>query len=397
MNNSIRSKPFYRIIIWSAFFVCILSIFFIVSRMGSLIIPFGDSIQYWAAGKLMLNGGNPYSAEQVSELKQQVGTYHEFPPNAPSMMLYPPWAIPFMLPFGIFSFPISRLMWLIFHIIIILICINLIWRIYRGSPKLKYLAYLISIGFAPTIFVLVIGHFTTLPLLGLVGFLFFIQNTHRNRWSEVAAGFCAAIVLIKPQLLYLFLFALLLWTLEKRKWSVIIGGIGFILIFSLISMIFNPIVISQYWETLSKYSMGAWATPTIGMGLRTIFRIEMVWLLFVPSVIGVIWYLFLWRKDRKSWDWVEQLPLIILVSYVTSPFMWTYDMVVLLLPVLAVTIAIFKTRNRWLIGVFLTIYFLTNIFTVVIHRQYEDSWFIWFAPFILIWYLLGKRISYVNK
>jgi len=32
-----------------------------------------DFIEYWAAAKLLLSGGNPYSAEQLLQLQRTVG------------------------------------------------------------------------------------------------------------------------------------------------------------------------------------------------------------------------------------------------------------------------------------------------------------------------------------
>jgi len=89
MNPSLRKTPIYRFFILSALAVCILLSVYIVSKMGIGLITYGDSVQYWAAGKLMLAGSNPYSPEQVLNLRLKAGNLSEFPEGAMSMMLYP--------------------------------------------------------------------------------------------------------------------------------------------------------------------------------------------------------------------------------------------------------------------------------------------------------------------
>ncbi len=118
MNSSIRDQSAYRILTWIALTFCIFGIYYLVFIKNSISIPFGDSVNYWAAGKLMLNGNNPYLSENVLELRYLAGNFTDFPPNAIFQIMYPPWAMPFMLPLGLFDYPISSLFWLIFHIII---------------------------------------------------------------------------------------------------------------------------------------------------------------------------------------------------------------------------------------------------------------------------------------
>ncbi len=395
MNSSIRDQSAYRILTWIALTFCIFGIYYLVFIKNSISVPFGDSVNYWAAGKLMLNGDNPYLSENVLELRYQAGIFTEFPPNAIFQIMYPPWAMPFMLPLGLFDYPISSLFWLIFHIIIILVCANLVWKIYKGPKESKFILYLVTVAFAPTFIVLIMGHFTTLHLLGLVGFLFFLQDSKHKPWNDFAAGMSASLILIKPQLLYLFIIALLIWTIDKRNWMIIFGGTTFIVISSLISIVLNPIIFSQYLESFSSYTLGVWATPTLGTLLRVITLVfigqDLEWLQIFPVIFGLSWFIFYYSKHHKSWDWAEELPLIILVSYVTSPYMWTYDMVVLLIPVIAVSIKLMRQPNNLTIWLFSTIFIIMNLVTVILHRFYDNFWFVWFAPTLLILYLIEKK------
>jgi hypothetical protein len=285
-----------------------------------------------------------------------------------------------------------RLIWLISHITILLISTNLLWRIYSGPKGKKYLVYLLLIIFAPTFFILTIGHITTLHLLGLVGFLYFVKNAHRSRQNYFFAGASASLVLIKPQLLYLFLFAIIVWIIGKRNWLVLFGGAIMILILSLIPIIINPTVFIQYWDTLSNYEVGTWATPTIGMVLRLLVGIDYEWLQALPMIFGVAWFVIHWRQHRKKWDWLEELPLLLLICVVTAPYGWTYDMVVLLIPVISLSIEMMRIKFNWVTGLFFISYIFINMLALYMHSFLDDFWFFWYAPVLLIWYLFGKRI-----
>ena len=393
MNSSFRSTRTYRLLVWILIAICILSIYLLVADRGPGMIPYGDSVQYWAAGNLVLRGENPYSAEKVMELRISEGNNLIFPPNSTSMMLYPPWVIPFLLPFGFNNYPLMRLLWFIFHIVILVISANAIWKLYEGKSKKKYVIYLILLTFPPTYFVLVIGHFTTLHLLGLVGFLYFLHKKPVSRWNNFAAGAFASIVLLKPQLMYLYVIALLIWIIKQRNWYLMAGGLSTIGILSLISISINPQIYSQYWETISNYESGPWLTPTIGMGLRSIFGLQYEWLQLVPILLGAGWFLYYWSKKGQNWNWIDDLPLLLLVGFVTVPYGWTYDMVILLIPVIAIIIQVMEIKFDWKVVLFFISFLVVNLATLYLHSFLDDFWFLWYAPFLLVWYLSGKRLQ----
>jgi len=393
MIQSIRKKPIYRILVWIAFILCILVILYLGLTKGSVILPFGDTVSYWASGRLLLQGNNPYSPEEVLKIQDEIGELQTSPLNEISMNLYPPWTMPFTLPLGLFTYPLSRVLWLIFHIIAILVSVREIWILYGGSSRKLYIPYLMMLFFAPTIFLLGIGHNSALLLVGLVGFLYFIQKPKNNQWNYFLAGASAVLVTFKPQILSLFLVALFLWIIQYRAWHVLIGGVLAISLLTLITMVFDPQVISHYWVTFSNYKFGTWGTPTIGFYLRIIFGIGKDWLQLVPTVIGIIWLLFYWLMRKEKWNWLNEMPILMFACVFTAAYVWTYDMVVLLIPVIAVIANISRIRFNRTIGVYILSFVFLNIITFYFHLKYSDYWFVWFAPVLLIWYLIGLKLS----
>lgn len=391
MNNSIRKSLAYKLIILalaSAIILLLLNILINDPKRAAI----GDSIQYWAAARLSIEGRNPYSPELVLNLRHQVGNFTEFPSDSISMMLYPPWTIPLLLPFGFMGFEFFRIIWLIIHIILVLISTRLIWNFYGGPTKFLWLGFLVALTFEPTILILAIGHITTLHLLGLVGFLYSIHQQKNNKWLDIAAGACISLVTIKPQLLILFLLALFFWILYQRRFLVLVGGAIAVVVSSLLSLALNPAIFQNYWFAVSQYPLGAWATPTIGGVLRLVIGYNHEWLQLLPTLLGCIWLSFYWLKRKDSWDWKEETPVIVLASVFTSAYVWTYDMVLLLLPVLQVVIILILSQQRRLVSILFFAYFFVNILVTLSHIFINEFWFFWYPAFILIWYLIGRNL-----
>lgn len=395
MKGSIRKRPLYRVFIWVTLGACIFGLYYLISSYSSVFLPAGDTVNYWAAGKLLLSGDNPYSGEDILELQAKIGKEQEFPGSPILMVLYPPWILPLTLPLGLFSFPVTRLIWLLFNIILFLISVNYIWELYGGSRNRRIIPYLVALIFAPTLFLLGYGQISSILLLGIVFFIYFLQNEHDSRLNLFLAGSAASLATIKPHVLYLFFLALLFWIIRNRSWLVLIGSASTIFILTLISILFDPGVIGHYFEAINSYRLGMWATPTIGLYLRGIFGLEKDWLQLLPAVFGLSWFIFHWKKHYKHWDWLEEIPLLLLICIVTSPYSWTYDMVILLFPVLAVFAAVKRRENNLTNYVIIGSFLILNFVNILSHKNFSEHWFVWYAPSLLIWYLLS--IHFINQ
>src|SRR5262245_14092435 len=94
------------------------------------VLPIDDFAEYWAAGKLNLQGGNPYDEDQLAALQRPAG----LPDDMPAIMMWnPPPTLTFVMPFGLPAYPVARLIWLLFHVGVIVLCADLLWREYGGS------------------------------------------------------------------------------------------------------------------------------------------------------------------------------------------------------------------------------------------------------------------------
>jgi hypothetical protein len=250
--SSLRRLRYYKPITW-----IIAGLFFTLFLwLGMQIVndpdrPLGpDFVEYWSAGRLNLNGRNPYDPEQLLPLQQETGVIEE----EAIIMWNPPMLITLTMLFGLVNFGFSRLVWFVLNVIIIFISVNWIWDLYGGKKEQRWLAWIIGFTFVPVLDGLKIGQASALLLLGVVGFLFFVKKD--KLWL---AGITLSLLLVKPHILYLFIIAVILWSLYEREWRIILGSLAALLFATAVPLLFNPSLIGQYLFALQNYAPIDWA------------------------------------------------------------------------------------------------------------------------------------------
>jgi hypothetical protein len=155
--------------------------------------------------------------------------------------------------------------------------------------------------------------------------------------------------------------------------------------------ILNPITSSQYWNATVADSPLVWMTPTFGSLLRLIFGFPLTWLQYVPMVGGAIWLALYGVRCRKEWLWARRISLLLLVSVMTAPFGWSFDQVVLIPVVLEVAYLTMAARNSRVTWGLAISYIIINIAAFALNTRVWNFWLLWYAPAMLVWYLLARR------
>lgn len=127
-----RTSPCYLILL-GLFLSLALSVLFLLARHRFLdprILYFDDFIEYWAAGRLNLTQGNPYSPEQIEALQVQGGRLE----GTHLMMWNPLWTLALVMPFGLLDYATGCMLWLLLSLAILcLVAILglavLLWRL----------------------------------------------------------------------------------------------------------------------------------------------------------------------------------------------------------------------------------------------------------------------------
>jgi hypothetical protein len=351
-----------------------------------------DFVEYWAASRLLLTGNNPYGPQELFELQRSVG----WSDSIPLLMWNPPWTLSFILPFGLASFDVAQLLWLLFHTFIVVFCAKQLWLLYGGPPTAYRKAWLVVLTFAPAYLVLLLGQIGPLILLGLVGFLYCARNKY---WK--CAGAFTILVFIKPHLLYLFWIALVLWVIEKRQWQLMKGAAIAGLITAIIPLLFSPSVYADYVQLNAIKTLPTpydWQTPTIGVAARLLFGGEKIWLQFVPCFIGIVWLLFHWKKSKNEWEWAGQLPGLIVASLATAPFAWSFDYIVLLPAIIQAASWISRQDVLWRESPVIIVYIIIMmLYLLVFFLSPNDFWRFWLGPAFVIAYLIFHKQKTIDS
>jgi hypothetical protein len=353
-------------------------------------LGFADYIEYWSAGRLSALGMNAYDIEQLSEEQTKVGWQNEVEQTPrgqpwPIVMYNPPWTLGLVMPLGMLPYGMSRLLWLVFELAVVFFCADRLWQFYQAPTRARWLAWVVCFSFVPTLIVLKMGQMGPLLLLGVVGFLHF-----EKRGRGGLAGAAVVLMTIKYNVFYLVLLALFLWAVQHRRWSVFVGGLLGLLAATAAPLLRDPLVLAHYWDTMIHNSPNRFTAPTLGTLLRLVFGPEHVWLQFVPTAAGLLWFGVHWLRQRRRWEWGKQMPLLLLVSFLTTPYgAWSFDLVVLLVPILQAAVWLNGDGRRQMIQWVLAFYVAVNGLALAINlTSVDEVWFVWVSPSLLIGYLL---------
>jgi Glycosyltransferase family 87 len=287
---------------------------------GLSALPMQDYVEYWAAGRLLARGDNPYDEPAIKELEAAAGRTED-----PILMWNPPWVLPLVVPLGWVEARTGHLPWLGVQLLALLASAGLLARVYRIDPDRRLVVVALLFTFVPACAALIAGQISPLMLLGVAGFLALVQQRR-----DLLAGVAASLIGIKPHLALLFWIALVVWTLRTRRWGVIVGGILAGLALTGIAMAHRPGVVAEYFQTLRGSPPSQYHSPTLGMVLRLLFDEERFSLQFVPVVPGIAWLVWFGMRHRHDWDWGRHLPAVLLGSMLTAAYgAWLFDLTVL--------------------------------------------------------------------
>jgi hypothetical protein len=377
-------NPLRRLLVWAGLALVLAAL---ILQGRSLLekpdfLPLDDFVEYWAAGRLNAGGANPSDPESLHKLQDDAGRGADFP----ILMWNPPWTLSLVMPLGLLPARLARLLWFVANLGVLAFCADSLWRLYGGSPRLRWLACAVVFTFLPTHFLLWSGQIAPFILLGVVVFL-----SAQRRDSFWLAGAATVLIAIKPQLVYLFWLALLLWSIDRRRWAVLAGAALTALVALVPPLVCNPAVLWQYGDALLHHPPAQWISPTLGSMLRLAFGPEKFWLQFLPPLVGLLWFVPHWVRYHRNWDWLEQMPWLLLVSFLTASYgAWPYDLVVLLVPVIGAAARVVHCGKReWVL--IAAVYYLgfDGLALAMNLLRFSAEWFIWMTPALLAGYFLS--------
>ena len=349
---------------------------------GGLPAPM-DFAAFWTAGRLAVEGGNPYDSAAVRDVQRGIGLN-----DTAIMMWNPPWALTVVLPLGWLDFSSAYGLWLLFQLALVILGTELVWRGLGGSNRTRVIAHALALSFAPTLLLVYCGQLTSFVFVGLGGYLA-LRKRH-----PYLAGAVGALTAIKPHMLVLFALWLVVDALRSSAGrKVLLGGAVSLLLMSVPPLIANPNVWSQYVANATGGSsadhehVASWAPPLAGWWLRQAVPGQPFAVQWLPLVLGVGCFLVRGRTAT--------VPMLVGFSMLIAPYgVWHHDLVLMLLPILATTAALVEKPIRAAVAFGVVAFVLADVllFAMILAKApYE--WFVWVVPATLLGCFATRRIA----
>lgn len=349
-------------------------------------LPPDDFLQYYAGGRLLVTGGDPYDADQLLPIQQTAGR----PAGMAVMMWNPPWALTLAAPFGQLPPKLAQLVWLAAQMVAVAGCAVALWRLYGGPARLVPVVIVVALVFPPVNYVVTAGQSGGWLLLGVSG-LALAGGTGRP-WLAALAALAA----IKPHLFIPVWITLALDATRSPLSRRLLGwGVAAGLTMTLVPLLFDSHVWGNYLRALGRPEddrhppLSGWRNPLIGFYVRESIDISKFWIQMVPTAVLVALTPVYWWTRRHCWDWPDQLPVLILAGLVAAPYgAWVYDLTVLLVPLAAVTPGL--VRDGWTAR---TVGLAAGavIWCVAGYCFRTGEYFVWMTPTAIIGYWIATR------
>jgi len=227
-----------------------------------------------------------------------------------------------LLPYTFLDFSLAKRAWLITNLAVVFTSMYIIWK----DKKRTWIPFTAAFCFSMTLLSLVYGQVNTLEVLGLALFLVLSE-----RKQDFSAGASLVLTTIKPHLLLLTLPLLLLMLIKSRRWRALAGFGATSLACGLILFALYPSWPLSFWQLATSGLSSIRNTPSISGLLIAAGQFALSKWLWV-IILGLA--VFTWWRIGKDWHIETLIDVSLLVGLMVAPVGWSYDQVILLIPVI---------------------------------------------------------------
>jgi hypothetical protein len=304
-----------------------------------------DFFTFWLAGHMVINGEDPYAPSQW------VAGHHEFGVTwIPNQAFVYPLPLAFLfVPLGLLSLKTAYITWVAFSILMILASLVLLHSIKDLAFQWKVFVPVLvgAIFFRPTILTLFNGQISGWLLLLICSTAILWE---RGKW-EWGCIFLP-LLMLKPNIGAPLLALLGIWLLVQKHYRsilVIASGLVILLVTGLLQ---NSHWVRDYW-TIGNTKVAATfgGSPTVwGLG-GLISHNQRAGILIIGSLAGLLVLLYFFAvilRHRKRLPPASVLALAVTVTLLITPYTWTYDQVLLVLPITLLILALDQMGVRLL-------------------------------------------------
>jgi hypothetical protein len=353
-----------------------------------------DYISFHLAGYMVVYGEDPYFSEQW------VAGHEKFDVTwiSDQTFIYPlPLALVFV-PLSPLPLYQSYIAWTALSLGMILLSFYLLVRLKPKSYPWLLITCLCAglILFRPTILTLVNGQLTALLLLVLTGVLH-LWNKDRWEWGALLLS----VLILKPNLGAPILLLLGLWLVLEKKYKAVLALILGGAILLVIGLMMNPAWVQEYLgigggkvQDTFGFSPTAWGLGSLLCDFRSPRSLLVGGAGALLLLLAAAWLYIRGRVHTPS----AVIPLVITTGLLVTPYSWTYDQLLLVIPIIMTALALAE-RKRGLIPAALLFpgMALLSLIMVVPDNALGIEILNVFIPLgifiLLLWSMPGKKID----
>ncbi len=293
-----------------------------------------DFFSFWLAGRMVLTGQDPYSEAQWIAGHTSASTNW----LSDTTFLYPlPLAILFA-PLGLLPLEPAAVVWAFITQVALVICGWLLTSAWKPADLKSHLLpiFLGMFLFRPVATMLLQGQLGAIWLLVLS---LCIYGWQRGQWW--LGGVVMPLLALKPNIGLPLIGLLTLWLILRRQWRALTASALSALGLLIIGWLRDPMWL-QKLSAIGNQKIAStfgWAPTVWGIGDAVCQRGAACTLGVSSglSVLLVVVTLYLLVKHWPNIDPDLAMGIIVTVAVLITPYLWVYDQVLLIIPILAVT------------------------------------------------------------
>lgn len=295
-----------------------------------------DFAGFWAGPRAVLDGVNPYDAAHFTDVVQKYGTQ-----DTELIYGYPPWDLVLLLPFALLPVRAAAVIWTALGLAVAIYGLGaLLRREVPGIPAVHFLAGLALIASQPAVVTLYSGQWGFF-LTGMLALsLRWQRDGHRTR-----AGLAAVAMVTKPQLFVFAAWAMAATAFVRRQLAFAVSaGIGGSALVGLAWLAFPDWLSGFLTYVAPARTSDPPRSVTVATPLAEWLGPSGLWLT-LPIIAVVLIVALRFQPSSDTW-----LAVWLAASVALTTYSWSYDHIVLVVPVVLAMGAAQARRRAVTIG-----------------------------------------------
>lgn len=345
---------------------------------------------YYAAGRVLLERGNPYEYAQVARVLVDVtGRAGNNP------FYYPLWFGWLITPLSLLPFQAARALWMLINVALWIVGLLRLQHL-LGFPPKGWRNWLWNL-LATFVFAWTTWKFEQTGILLFVIAVEILISYKNQQWNRL--GFFLAMVLIKPNVMLLPVIALNLWLIRHKHWRPVLVTGGILIALLLITTILTP----DWYQPFFRPNFGQGLTEVLdgpnqvtGTRLNTTLLDWLKWFSVPPLIRNLIYGIAslvgLWLLGTRIWRSSSILDVIttaLLVSFAITPYALQYDFPPLTIVLFAGLASSSHIPSKWIPT--LIVLFIASV--LIWERPISDGYWIVIGLGLLIGWAARKAAS----